>query len=274
MPDKRPTVAIVSLYDDAPGVLALRESAKKIGYTPKVVQLDAKNEHIKMELEQADGIIYRVAPRSYHTYELLYAILSGTPADLLARTLVAFDKIKSYEALIAHDVPTPKSWIITRESSPPRYPFIIKIAQGNQGKGVALIRNSKELNDFFAAHSQEKRFLAQLFIAESEGHDKRLIVAGDDVIAAMERHADASEFRANLHLGGKAQVYAPTKEEEKLAIRAVKSLGLPYGGVDMLDSKAGPLVLEVNPSPGFAIGSVVKKDVATEIIKRVLKEMR
>ena len=110
----------------------------------------------------------------------------------------------------------------------------------------------------------------QEFIAEAKGADLRCFVVGDRVIAAMRRQAPAGEFRSNLHRGGSAVGVRPTKAEVEVAVRATRVLGLGVAGVDLIRSDRGPLVLEVNASPGLeGIESASKKDVAGEIVRFV-----
>ena len=114
----------------------------------------------------------------------------------------------------------------------------------------------------------DANILVQEFIAESKGQDIRAIVVGDKVVASMKRTARPGEFRSNVHLGGKAENYEITPEEEKSAVKAAKVLGLSVAGVDLIQSDRGALVLEVNSSPGLeGIETASKINVAEKIIE-------
>ena len=110
----------------------------------------------------------------------------------------------------------------------------------------------------------------QEFIEESKGTDKRLILVGETCIAAMRRTSQTDDFRANLHLGGAMETYAPTAQEVAYAVSATKAFNLRFAGVDIIDSRRGPLVLEINPSPGFSIQAVSSNDIAEEVIKQFI----
>jgi ribosomal protein S6--L-glutamate ligase len=147
-------------------------------------------------------------------------------------------------------------------------PVIIKLLEGTQGKGVVLAETRKAAESVIGAFRQlDANILVQEFIKEAGGDDLRVIVIGGKVIAAMERHAAPGEFRANLHRGGTAEKAKLTPTERQAAVRAAKALGLNVAGVDMLRSHRGPLVLEVNSSPGLeGIEAASGVDVAGAII--------
>lgn len=131
-------------------------------------------------------------------------------------------------------------------------PFIIKLLESTQGLGVFLAHNKTVAEEIFKTYLDAKEpFLVQEFIKESSGKDIRAFVVGDDVVASMERVALEGEFRSNLHRGGTANKVELSEEERDMAIRAAKTFGLEVAGVDILRSKRGPLLLEVNSSPGL-----------------------
>ena len=150
-------------------------------------------------------------------------------------------------------------------------PFVIKSLEGTQGRGVVLTETyDAAVGAIEAMKRLDLNILVQEFIGEANGEDIRAIVVGDKVVAAMKRKARPGDFRANLHLGGSATQYPLTPEEEKIAITAVKVLGLSVAGVDMIQSNRGTLVIEVNSSPGLeGIEKTTGIDVASEIIKFV-----
>ncbi|TRZ68187.1 MAG: 30S ribosomal protein S6--L-glutamate ligase [Comamonadaceae bacterium] len=148
-------------------------------------------------------------------------------------------------------------------------PLVIKLLEGTQGKGVVLAETDKAAESVIDAFRELKaNILVQEFISEANGSDIRCFVIGDKVVAAMMRTAKAGEFRSNLHRGGSAQEVEISKKEKDVAISACKVLGLSVAGVDLLRSKRGPLIMEVNSSPGLnGIETVTGIDVAGLVIK-------
>lgn len=147
-------------------------------------------------------------------------------------------------------------------------PLVVKLLEGTQGRGVVLAETAKAAEsviDAFRALNAD--FLVQEFIKEAGGSDVRCLVIGNKVVAAMERTAQAGEFRSNLHRGGSAQLTKLTAKERKTAILAAQTLGLKVSGVDILRAERGPLIMEVNSSPGLeGIEKSTEKDVAGSII--------
>lgn len=147
-------------------------------------------------------------------------------------------------------------------------PLVIKLLEGTQGIGVVLAETKKAASSVIEAfYGLGNNILIQEYIKESRGTDIRAFVVDGKVVGAMKRTAKEGEFRSNLHRGGSAEVIKLNKIERETAIRAAKELGLTVCGVDMLPSDRGPLVLEVNSSPGLeGIEKATKKDIAAEII--------
>lgn len=147
-------------------------------------------------------------------------------------------------------------------------PHVIKLNEGTQGTGVILAENAGASRSVIEAfRGLYANFLVQEFIAEAKGSDVRCFVVGDKVVAAMRRQASEGEFRSNLHRGGKAHKIKLTPAEIDTALRAARVMGLGVAGVDLLRSKRGPLVLEVNSSPGLeGIEGATGVDVAGAII--------
>lgn len=148
-------------------------------------------------------------------------------------------------------------------------PLIIKLVEGTQGSGVVLAETKKAAESVIDAFRQlDANILVQEFIKESKGSDVRCIVVGGRVVASMMRTAGPGEFRSNLHKGGSAEATKLTTKERRTAVKAAKALGLDVAGVDLLRSDRGPLVLEVNSSPGLeGIEGATGVDVAGEIIE-------
>ena len=150
-------------------------------------------------------------------------------------------------------------------------PHVIKLNEGTQGAGVMLTEKpSASRAAIETLRGLYANFLVQEFIAEAKGADLRCFVVGDRVVAAMRRQAPAGDFRSNLHRGGSAKKVRPTRAEVDTAVRAARILGLGVAGVDLIRSKRGPLVLEVNSSPGLeGIEMVTGVDVAGAVIEHV-----
>ena len=147
-------------------------------------------------------------------------------------------------------------------------PVVIKLLEGTQGIGVVLGETHKAAKSVIEAfHGAQINILVQEFIKEAEGHDIRAFVVGRRIVATMERSGPEGEFRSNLHRGGSATKADLSSAEKTAALKACKSMGLNVAGVDMLRSKRGPVVMEVNSSPGLeGIEGATGKDVAKDII--------
>jgi ribosomal protein S6--L-glutamate ligase len=152
-------------------------------------------------------------------------------------------------------------------------PLVIKLLEGTQGVGVVLAETSKAAESVIEAfRGLNANILAQEFIAEAGGADIRCFVVGERVVAAIKRQGQEGEFRSNLHRGGSAAVIKITPEERSTAVRAAKVMGLNVAGVDLLSANHGPVVMEVNSSPGLeGIETATGKDVAGMIVDFIEK---
>ena len=150
-------------------------------------------------------------------------------------------------------------------------PCVLKLLEGTQGVGVVLAETDGAARSVLEAfNGLQARVIVQDFIAEAKGADLRAFVVDGVVVGAMKRQGKEGEFRSNLHQGGSASIVQLTDEEENAALRAAKTLGLGIAGVDMLQSDNGPLILEVNSSPGLeGIEKATGKDIAKAIIRYV-----
>ncbi|MDH5178195.1 MAG: 30S ribosomal protein S6--L-glutamate ligase [Gammaproteobacteria bacterium] len=155
-------------------------------------------------------------------------------------------------------------------------PLVIKLMEGTQGRGVVLAETRKAAESVIDAfHELDANFIVQEFIKEAAGSDIRCFVVGDKVVASMIRTAKEGEFRSNLHRGGEAKLVKLSKEERNTAVTAAKIMGLNMAGVDILRSTRGPLVMEVNSSPGLeGIEKATGKDVAGIVIEFIEKNAK
>ena len=155
-------------------------------------------------------------------------------------------------------------------------PLVIKLLEGTQGIGVVLAETKKAAESVVEAFmGLRANILVQEFIGEAGGADIRCFVVGDKVVAAMKRQGAEGEFRSNLHRGGNATLIKITPEERSTAIRAARTMGLNVAGVDLLRSNHGPLVMEVNSSPGLGgIEAATEKDIAAMIIQFIEKSAK
>jgi ribosomal protein S6--L-glutamate ligase len=155
-------------------------------------------------------------------------------------------------------------------------PLVIKLLEGTQGIGVVLAETNKAAESVIEAfRGLKENILVQEFIKEAGGADIRCFVIGDKVVAAMKRQGKEGEFRSNIHRGGTASIVRLTPEERSTAVRAARIMGLNVAGVDLLRSNHGPVVMEVNSSPGLeGIETATEKDVAGMIIQFITKQAK
>ena len=205
---------------------------------------------------------------------------SPNSSDAILR---ARDKLRSHQLLAAEGIGLPATVFgdnpddtadLLSMLGPP--PHVIKLNEGTQGAGVMLTEKlSASRGVIEALRGLYANFLVQEFIAEAKGADLRCFVVGGKVVAAMKRQAPKGDFRSNLHRGGTAKGVKATAAEQDVAIRAARVLGLGVAGVDLIRSDRGPLVLEVNASPGLeGIEEASGVDVAGEIIAYVAGRMK
>jgi len=192
------------------------------------------------------------------------------------------DKLRSLQILSRHHVGIPRTTFVRdRKDVLPAIervggaPVIIKLIEGTQGIGVLLAESVKTAEGIVELlQSQKQNVLIQKFVAESKGRDIRAFVVGDRVVAAMRRVAQGQEFRSNVHRGGVGEPVELSEEYRETAVRCTQILGLQVAGVDMLESKSGPQVMEVNSSPGLeAIEACTGLDVAGAVIEYIAAQV-
>ncbi|GDX47677.1 MAG: 30S ribosomal protein S6--L-glutamate ligase [Bacteroidetes bacterium] len=232
-------------------------------------------------IEHFDAVIPRIGASvtAYGTaivrqFEMM-KIFSATESQGIVRSR---DKLRSLQLLSREGIGIPKTAFAdhVREvddliEQVGGAPLVIKLLEGTQGIGVILADTHKSAKSIIEAfYNQEINILVQEFIAEANSSDVRAFVVDGRVVGAMIRTGKAGDFRSNLHRGGTARVIHLTQEEEDAAIQSAKALGLRIAGVDMLQSARGPLIIEVNSSPGLkGIETATGLDIAGEIISYI-----
>lgn len=254
------------------------------------MKLDAKKPEIHYRggtiLNEFDAIIPRIRPsitfygcaltRQFEALKVF--VLNSSTAITQSR-----DKLYSLQLLLNSGIDIPTTGFANSPLDTDNLikmvggsPLIVKLLEGTQGKGVVLAETKKAAESVINAFkSLNANILVQEFIKEANGKDIRCFVIDGKVVAAIQREAMPGEFRANIHLGGTASVIKVTAEEKKIAIKAAKAMDLKVAGVDIIRSSKGPLLLEVNSSPGLeGIEGATNKDVAGEMIKAIEKNFK
>jgi ribosomal protein S6--L-glutamate ligase len=192
------------------------------------------------------------------------------------------DKLRAIQILSRHDIRIPattfvrdRADVLAAVERVGGAPVVIKLLEGTQGIGVILAPDIKVAEAVIETlQSTKQNVLIQRFIAESKGADIRALVVGDRVVAAMRRRAQPGEFRSNLHRGGSSEIVELDKEFERVAVQSAQIMGLRVAGVDMLESEFGPMVLEVNSSPGLeGIETATGLDVAGAIVDYIERQV-
>ena len=191
---------------------------------------------------------------------------------------ISRDKLHSLQTMSDAGLPIPKTtvvasvgdiWAAIRNAG--GLPVVIKLIRGTQGRGVFLAKEMHIVESLLHAVSKMKeQMLIQEYIREAQGRDLRIIVVGNRVVAAMERTAAKGDFRANLHRGGTAKPVSLDEDTEKQAVLAAHAHGLAVAGVDMIQSHNGPILLEVNSSPGLeGIEKTTRTDIGADIVRLI-----
>lgn len=283
-------IAILSKGPGNYSTKRLKEEAKKRGHKVKVisytkcyVKIEKSNPVVRYEgtdLSGFDAIIPRIAQRytRYGTAIVRQFEMQGiyTTASSIAIQR-SRDKLRSMQLLARSGVGIPKTLFASETASfddlieqSGGAPLIIKVARGTHGNGVVLAETNKAAKAVMQAFYVENvNFLVQEFVKESMGTDIRAIVVGNKVVASMMRQSLDDDFRSNLHQGGEGKTVKLTEEERHTAIKAARAMGLPFCGVDMMRSTRGPLVLEVNSSPGFMVEKVSGRNIAEKVIEYI-----
>ncbi len=286
-------IAILSNGNGNYSTKRLKEEAIKRGHEVTIVKyrdcyasIEQNNPTVSYrgeDLAKFDAIIPRIASSMtrYGTAIVRQLEMQGvyTVSGSLAINR-SRDKLRSMQLLAKAGVGIPKT-IVSRNSADiddlldklGGTPVIIKLARGTHGNGVVLAETKKAaksvLQAFYLTNEDGTNILLQEFVKESAGTDIRVFVVGGRVIASMMRQSLDDDFRSNLHKGGQGTKVKLTEEERKMAIKAARAMSLNVAGVDMMRSERGPLILEVNASPGFGIELVTGRNVAAPIIEYI-----
>lgn len=285
-------IAILSNGNANYSTKRLVEEAEKRGHEVKVIKykncyisLDQKRPNIfyhGKKLEGYDAILPRISNGMtkygctiVRQFEM-QGVWSAASSIAITRTR---DKLRAAQILTKNGIDTPKT-LVSRNTTDIDdllgqldLPVIIKLAVGTHGNGVVLADTKKAaksaLQAFYLYNEDGTNILLQEYIKESAGTDIRAFVVGNRVVASMQRKSLTDDFRSNLHKGGEGTIIKLTDEEKKVAINAAKAMGLHIAGVDLMRSNRGPLVLEVNASPGFGIEKITGRNVAEKIIEYI-----
>lgn len=268
--------------------LARGHNVRVINYAKCYVTLEAGHpviHYLGEEVRDVDVIIPRIASNltkygsaMVRQFEM-QNVFTTTSSIAIVRSR---DKLRSMQLLAKSGVGIPKT-VFARETSDFEgvleqvggAPVIIKVARGTHGNGVVLAETRKAaLAVMQAFYVEHVNFLVQEFIQESAGVDIRAFVVNGKVVASMLRQSLDDDFRSNLHQGGEGIPVKLTDDERRTAQKAAKAMGLPICGVDLMRSVRGPLVLEVNSSPGFGIEKVTKHNVAGKILDYIEQNAR
>ncbi|QTY26298.1 30S ribosomal protein S6--L-glutamate ligase [Flavobacterium sp. CS20] len=236
-------------------------------------------------IEETDAIIPRIGASVtfYGTAVVRQFEMMGAFSTIDSEALVrSRDKLRSMQVLTRAKIGLPKT-VFTNYSRDVEgviqhvggTPLVIKLLEGTQGLGVVLAETKNLAKSVIEAfNGLQARVIVQEFIKEAKGADIRVFVVDGHVVGAMKRQGKEGEFRSNLHQGGSAEVIELSDEEEIVAIKATKAMRLGVAGVDLLQSSRGPLILEVNSSPGLeGIEKATGKDIARKIIQYIEKNV-
>ena len=286
----------IAILSNGPGNYStkrLREVAKARGHTVRIIKykecyasIEQNNPVVSYrgeDLSSYDAMIPRIASymTRYGTAIVRQMEMQGvwTISSSIAITR-SRDKLRSTQLLARAGVGIPKT-VFSRNSTDiddlleklGGTPVIIKLARGTHGNGVVLAESKKAaksvLQAFYLTNEDGTNVLLQEFVKESAGTDIRAFVVGSRVVASMRRQSLDDDFRSNLHKGGAGTAIKLTDEKRKMCVKAARAMNLTVAGVDFMRSARGPLVLEVNASPGFGIEKITGRDVATPIIEYI-----
>ena len=290
-------LAILSRNKNLYSTRRLREAAEERGHEPKVLDT------LSFSIEVAEGaptLYFRNKPLSHYDAVIprigasitffgtavvrQFEMMGVFCVNSSQAITVSRDKLCALQALSRHRLGMPKTLFVRRAAEvipgiermggPP---VVVKLLEGTQGIGVILAESTKTAEAIIETLSGPAKMnvLLQQFVSESKGRDVRALVVGNKVVAAMRRVAQGDEFRSNVHRGGRAELVELDEEYARTAVHAAQVLGLRVAGVDLLEGKDGPVIMEVNSSPGLeGIETSTGIDVAGEIIRMIESEVK
>jgi ribosomal protein S6--L-glutamate ligase len=287
-PRARPSLAVLSRKKSLYSTRRLLEAAKARGFRTRVIDvlrcnlaLEAGNLRLFHKGKEVRGVAVALPRIGASVTQVGLSVVRqleamGVPvlngASAIARSR---DKLAALQQLGAAGVPIPRT-VLARAGGEVRelvaqvggLPAILKVIQGTQGVGVMIAHSEAEVESIVGTlRDLGQELLLQEFVAESRGRDIRALVVGDRVVGAMRREARRGEFRSNLHRGGFGTALQLPGEYADAAVRAASVLGLSVAGVDLLEARDGPKVMELNSSPGFeGLESATGLDIAGEIV--------
>jgi len=288
-------LAILSCSPQAYSTRRLKEAAEQRGHQAKVLN----TLRFAIDLERGSPDLY-YRQKSLSTYDAVLPRIGasityyGTAvvrqfqemdifcANTSHGILNSRDKLRSLQILSRHHIGIPRTTFVRdKKDVLPAIarvggaPVVIKLIEGTQGIGVLLAESVKQAESIIELlQSQKQNVLIQKFVAESKGRDIRAFVVGDRVVAAMRRVAQGQEFRSNVHRGGIAEPVELDEEYRETAVRCTQILGLRVAGVDMLEGKEGPQIMEVNSSPGLeGIETCTELDIAGAVIDYIAAQV-
>jgi ribosomal protein S6--L-glutamate ligase len=284
-------IAILSRNPRINSTRRLREAALKRGHEPHIIDVLKVGMYVEQEaphltyrahpLPAFDAVIPRIgasvtfygAAVVRHFEQIGTFCLNSSHAIVTSR-----DKLRSLQVLSRYDIGLPRTAFVRDRAdflpaieSVGGAPVVIKLLEGTQGVGVVLAETTKQAEAIIEMlQSMQQNILIQKFVAESRGRDIRAFVVGDRVVGAMRRRAVGTEFRSNVHRGGTTEKVTLDTAYELTAVRAAQIMGLRVAGVDMLESDQGPMIMEVNSSPGLTgIEAATGEDIAGAMIEHL-----
>jgi ribosomal protein S6--L-glutamate ligase len=285
-------IAILSRNKNLHSIRRLLQEAKKARVICDVIDplecqilIDGRSSKLQVsgkDLPHYDAVLPRIGA-SVTDYGLAvvkqFEILGTKLVNSSQAIAESRDKMRCLQVLTAANLQVPRS-ALTRTAKGLRaavenvrgLPVVMKVLQGTQGVGVMLVNTPISLGTVVETlHALEQDVIIQQFIAEGAGRDYRAFVVGKKIVAAMMRTAPEGEFRSNIHRGGEGHLVKLPKNYERAAIRAAQVLGLQIAGVDLMESAEGPLILEVNSSPGF---EGIEKATGLNVAKMMMKQIQ
>jgi len=267
--------------------IALKKAARALGHTSRIFR--AARFQLVYD-QESPGIYYAgkpfpkydvviTRPSVLRNVDLNIAVvdqmeMAGLPLfNKYQPILWAKNKMKTMQIMDHYGLPIPKTVAVKRPEDLKQavkhvggFPVIVKQPFGSYGNGVTIIESMRALKS--ALTWNQPMYLLQQYVKYSRGKDIRIFVVNNKVVGSMMRAAQKGEFRSNIELGGVGKPVEITEDESSIALRAIQALDLQYGGVDIMRSKSGPLILEVNSNPGFkALQEATGADVATPIVE-------